>query len=232
MAANNFMNLQVDLFRSNDKLNISKVTDRIIRYSSESVHVDGHCENLRIDFDDVDLNWYYQQMNTTFALETQQVQSGTQQVDYRSRLFFELYRITKYVSQNPLAICTAAERSACYAQSVKPTSLGHLFRQSKVMCRERAIMLHVLFAELGVPTYIVRGKKPDGSGHAWIVYRPMAGCVNEFRIWDPSRWNPNENNGTVSADPKLGYSGYTNSVCYFSIVSPVTINKYLLIEKK
>ncbi|WP_163509043.1 hypothetical protein [Fodinicola acaciae] len=49
------------------------------------------------------------------------------------------------------------------------TPLGDLLEAQALMCREKALFAQVVLADLGIPTTVRSGQKPQGSRHAWLV---------------------------------------------------------------
>lgn len=75
-----------------------------------------------------------------------------------------LKELFRYVSENP-GSTPAVHSNWVAAWKSSPQKLGHLLSIQAAQCRERALALHILLAEFGIPTVVAHA-----PGHAWVVH--------------------------------------------------------------
>ena len=99
-----------------------------------------------------------------------------------------------------------------------------LLETSAAMCRERAIVMHILLAVLGIPTRVIRASDAHHNGHSWVVYDDLATGRPELGF-DPAHRAIYR--ASVDDDPMLG-AVYPRHVQWFRIVEPEVRNAALL----
>lgn len=196
----------------------------VVKYIS---HSDKECLLINIMSDD-GLNRFVR--DTKYFIQTR-LKISDYETGFTSDKIINFFRdITHYVGVNTNPSKVTEERilkarGDCYKENPDGVLLGFLCKNNFFMCREKAIMLHLLLAQYGFPSYVVYGRKEVKPGE-WHAHEYLV-CGGSIADTSPQNYKldatkPKE---WVTIWGSANYE-YNNDVMWFRIVSPQKVNPF------